>query len=104
MKDSNQQQTTGKQLPLFAKKHKEMSVPERVQQLQHRLYLKAKSEKAYKFYVLYDKVFLPYIIQEAWNRVKAAGGSAGIDNITIGDIERQGVAEFLAELQESLRR
>jgi group II intron reverse transcriptase/maturase len=41
---------------------------------------------------------------EAWQRVKANGGSAGVDGVTIEDIERSGVEEFLKELSEELRQ
>lgn len=81
-----------------------MSSGERVQLLQRKLYLKAKQEKNFGFYVLYDKIFLHYILLEAWQRVKANRGSAGIDGVTIEAIERGGVEEFLKGLSEELRQ
>lgn len=103
MKRSNQQQV-GVQLKLIPKKRKEMSRTERVQLIQRKLYLKAKQEKGYRFYVLYDKIFLPYVLEEAWERVKANGGSAGIDGRTIEMIETAGSKDLLKELSEELRR
>jgi RNA-directed DNA polymerase len=103
MKDSNQQKD-GIQLPLIAKKRKEMSSKERVQMYQRKLYLKAKQEKGYRFYILYDKVFLKYILEESWERVKANGGSSGIDGLTFEAIEQAGVEEFLKALSEELRQ
>ncbi len=103
MKRSNQQQA-GVQLKLIPKKRKEMSRTERVQLIQRKLYLKAKQEKGYRFYVLYDKIFLPYVLEEAWERVKANGGSAGIDGRTIEMIEAAGSKDLLKELSEELRR
>jgi RNA-directed DNA polymerase len=102
-KRSNQQQV-GKQLILIPKKRKEMSSLERVQLYQRKLYLKAKQEKQYGFYVLYDKVFLPYVMEESWKRVKANGGSAGVDGQTIAQIESSGKEEFLRNLSEDLRQ
>lgn len=102
-KTSNQQQV-GAQLALIAKKRKEMSGAERVQLLQRKLYLKAKQEKDFGFYVLYDKLFLPYILEEAWARVKGNDGSAGIDQVTITMVEKEGVAEFLKKLSDELRQ
>jgi group II intron reverse transcriptase/maturase len=102
-KESNQQQV-GEQLNLIPKKRKEMSSSERVQLYQRKLYLKAKQEKEYGFYVLYDKLFLPYVLAESWKRVKANGGSAGIDGITIKMIEESGVEEFLKNISEELRQ
>jgi len=86
------------------KKKSEMSVLERVQELQRKLYLKAKQERGYKFYVLYDKVFVWYVLEESWKRVKQQGGSAGVDGQTISDIEESGVKPFLEELKEDLRK
>ena len=100
---SNQQQV-GAQLVLIAKKRKEMSSAERVQLYQRKLYLKAKQEKGYKFYILYDKIFLHYILAESWKRVKANGGSAGVDGQTFEMIEAGGVDNFLKTLTEELRQ
>jgi group II intron reverse transcriptase/maturase len=103
MKDSSQQKD-GIQLPLIAKKRKEMSSRERVQMYQRKLYLKAKQEKGFRFYILYDKIFLNFLLEQAWERVKANGGSPGIDGITFEGIEAAGVGEFLKTLSEELRQ
>jgi len=55
------------------KKRKEMDTGERLQLLQRKLYQKAKEDKEYRFYVLYDKIFLPYVLEEAYKAVKRAG-------------------------------
>ena len=68
---------------LIKRKKSELSDSERVLALQRGLYQKAKQEKGYKFYVLYDKVFLGYILRESWKQVKANGGSSGIDGVRI---------------------
>jgi len=81
-----------------------MSSSERVQLYQRKLYLKAKQEKRYGFYILYDKLFLPYILEESWKRVKANGGSAGVDGQTIEQIESSGKEDFLKNLSEELRQ
>lgn len=81
-----------------------MSSSERVQLYQRKLYLKAKQEKQYGFYILYDKLFLPYIMEESWKRVKTNGGSAGVDGQTIEQIESSGKEEFLRNLSEELRQ
>lgn len=85
------------------KKRKDMTVGERVQMLQRKLYLSAKQQKEKRFYILYDKVFLDYMVAEAWQRVKSRGGSPGIDGQTFDDIEQGGVEQFLAALKEELR-
>jgi group II intron reverse transcriptase/maturase len=103
MKRSNQQQV-GAQLSLIPKKRKEMSSAERVQLYQRKLYLKAKQESGYRFYVLYDKIFLPYVLEEAWRRVKANGGSAGVDGETIEAVEAKGEGDKLKGIAEELRK
>ena len=94
----------GVQGELFKRRSREIPDAERVRALQEKLYQKAKQESGYKFYVLYDKMFIPYWLREAWNTVKANGGSAGVDGVTIGAVERQGVEAYLRELGEDLRR
>ena len=89
---------------LFKKKKREMSGAERVFTFQSKLYQKAKQERGYRFYVLYDKMFLPYMLNEAWKHVKLKDGAPGIDGVTIKDIELYGVETYLSELGEALRK
>ncbi|HET9277752.1 MAG TPA: group II intron reverse transcriptase/maturase [Flavitalea sp.] len=81
-----------------------MSAAERVSQLQEKLYCKAKQEREFKFYILYDKMFIGYMLEEAYRRVKANGGSSGVDNQRFEDIEAEGVNKFLSGLGEELRK
>ena len=46
---------------------------ERIRDFQRKLYLKAKQQKNFRFYVLYDKVREPRFLKEAYKRVKANG-------------------------------
>jgi len=89
---------------LSEKKRKDRSSEERVRLLQLKLYLKAKQESGYKFYILYDKIFQEYILEEAYRRTKANGGSPGIDKQTFSDIEAYGRGNFLAELGDEIRK
>lgn len=89
---------------LSQKKRKELMTKERVRFLQLKLYQKAKQEKGYKFYILYDKIFQGHILAEAYKRSKAKNGSPGIDNQTFTDVEKYGREKFLAELGEELRK
>ena len=81
-----------------------MSAAERVGQLQEKLYCKAKQEKDFKFYVLYDKMYIPYMLQEGYRQVKEKGGSPGIDGQDFEDIEQKGLEKYLHELGEDLRK
>ena len=92
------------QLTLFNKRRKEMTDAERVSMLQAKLYQKAKQEREYKFYVLYDKMFIGYMLREAWKKVKENAGSPGVDKMTIQDVEQYGVTKYLEELGEDLRK
>lgn len=92
------------QAELFKRKKKEMPDAERVLSLQCKLYQKAKQERDCKFYVLYDKMFLPHMLREAWKQVKSNGGSSGVDGVGITDVEKYGVNEYLSELGEELRK
>jgi len=80
-----------------------LQTPEKIRTLQRKLYVKAKAEPGYRFYLLYDKVWRSDILAFAFALVKANGGSAGVDGVTIGQIEAEGVESFLSALGEALR-
>ncbi|MBW5449472.1 group II intron reverse transcriptase/maturase [Cohnella sp. CFH 77786] len=75
---------------------------EKVQQLQEKLGHAAKTSKSRKFHALYDKVHRLDVLQEAWRRVRANKGAAGIDGETMADIAKIGEDRFVAECQERL--
>ncbi len=77
--------------------------PDRARDLQRKLYRKAKSEPTFRFYLLYDKVYRADLLSRAWALVRAKGGAAGIDGVTVAAIEAGGVDPFLAHLAEELR-
>jgi group II intron reverse transcriptase/maturase len=91
------------QMELFGVSRRDMPDAERLRAFQGKLYQKAKQEKKFKFYVLYDKMFVPYILREAWKRVKRNDGAPGIDGLSIRDIEGYGIDKYLKELGEELR-
>lgn len=76
---------------------------EKVQQLQHRLGASAKRSRARRFHALYDRIYRSDVLWEAWERVRANGGAAGVDRQTLDDIEAGGVVEFLEEVQATLK-
>ena len=89
---------------MLKKGKRSMSAAERVSQLQEKLYCKAKQERDYKFYILYDKMYVPYMLEEAYRYVKEKDGAAGVDGQEFKDIEKQGIGKFLKELGEELRK
>jgi group II intron reverse transcriptase/maturase len=83
---------------------KRLTTPkENVQQLQEKLGHAAKENKKRRFHALYDKVYRMDILWEAWRRVRANKGSAGIDGETLADIEKQGEHIFLFECHRKLK-
>nr|WP_276562936.1 group II intron reverse transcriptase/maturase [Paenibacillus anseongense] len=52
---------------------------------------------------MYDKVHRWDVLCEAWNRVRANKGAAGINAIALADIEREGEVSFLRDLQRNLQ-
>ena len=76
---------------------------ERVRQFQIRLYRKAKQDKTFRFYVLYDKLTVSYMLNEAWLRVKRNKGAAGYDGMSIKDVTAYGAERYLSEIAEELR-
>ena len=81
------------------------NIPERskVRELQRKLYTAAKRSPGRRFHALYDRIFRGDVLEEAWKRVKANRGAAGIDGETLAEIEQWGVAEFLCDIQQDLQ-
>jgi len=80
-----------------------LATPPKLRRLQEALYTKAKQEPAYRFYLLYDKVYRPDILAHAYALSKQKGGAPGVDGVTFTDIEAAGVEPWLAAVQEALR-
>jgi len=76
---------------------------EKVQQLQEKLGHAAKENKKRKFHALYDKIYRWDVLCEAWRRVKANKGAAGVDAVTLADIEEQGEMQFLKACERELK-
>jgi len=74
-----------------------------VRELQRRLWAAAKQAKERRFHALYDHLWRRDVLQEAWKRVRANRGAAGIDGQSIRDVEQHGVERFLEELGAALR-
>jgi RNA-directed DNA polymerase len=78
-------------------------MPDKVRELQIKLYRKAKSEPEFRFYALYDKVYREDVLWRAWALAKANHGAPGVDGKSFEGIESEGVGEWLNGLGKDLR-
>src|SRR3989337_926398 len=80
-----------------------LQTPEKIRTLQKKLYLKAKEEPGYRFYLLYDKIYREDVLAHAYERVKANKGAPGVDGQSVEMIESEGLEEWLNGLRNALR-
>ena len=82
---------------------KSLETPEKIRSLQKKLYLKAKTEPEFRFYLLYDKVCRADILEHAYQLARANRGAAGVDGMTFSAIETMGRQEWLSGIGKALR-
>ena len=80
-----------------------LTTPDNIRTLQRKLYLKAKAEPDYRFYLLYDKIYRPDILLHAYDLVRANKGAPGVDGVTCASIEAVGREGWLAGIATELR-
>jgi RNA-directed DNA polymerase len=80
-----------------------LETPERIRTLQKKLYLKAKAEPDFRFYLLYDKIWRDDILRHAYRVARANLGAAGVDGVTFAAIEIAGLEEWLTGIRKELR-
>src|ERR671922_906549 len=76
---------------------------DKTRELQRTLYRMAKADPGRRFHALYDKVYRRDVLEQAWANVRRNRGAAGIDRITLADVERYGVDRLLDDLACDLR-
>ena len=74
-----------------------------VQKLQSSLQAKAKTEPAYRFYSLWDKICRSDVMEEAYQRCRENDGSPGVDGITFEQIETEGQERWLESIRQELK-
>jgi RNA-directed DNA polymerase len=79
-----------------------LEAPDKVRELQIKLYRKAKSEPDFRFYQLYDKVYREDVLLRAWVLAKANHGAPGVDGESFEDIETKGLSGWLNGLRKDL--
>jgi RNA-directed DNA polymerase len=77
--------------------------PAKVRELQRKLWAAAKQSEGRRFHALYDRVHRGDVLWEAWERVRANRGAAGVDKRTLAVVEAYGVDRMLRELSRDLQ-
>ena len=73
-----------------------------LQELRRKIYLKAKSEKTWRFWGLYVHVCKMETLRQAYKLAKANNGAPGIDGVTFEAIEEAGLDDFLSKIRDEL--
>lgn len=76
---------------------------DKVRQLRRRLWSAAKRHPGRRFHALLDRIYRRDVLWEAWRRVKKNRGAAGVDAMTLAEVEQAGVEGFLEDLGARLR-
>jgi len=74
-----------------------------LQDLRRKIYLKAKSEKAWRFWGMYAHICKMETLEESYRLSKQNKGSAGIDGVTFEQVEKEGVIKLLTEIHRELK-
>jgi RNA-directed DNA polymerase len=80
-----------------------LETPNKIRELQRKLYRKAKEEPDYRFYLLYDKIHREDIFRHAYALAKANAGAPGVDQENFSGIETKGLENWLEELRKELQ-
>ena len=76
---------------------------DKVRRLQRKLWAAAKQSEGRRFHALFDRIYRDDVLVEAWGRVRANRGAAGVDRVTLAAVEAYGVERMLGELARDLR-
>src|SRR5215475_11686607 len=80
-----------------------LQTPDKIRNLQRKLYLKAKAEPDFRFYLLYDKIYREDILRHAYDLMRANNGAPGVDGMTFEMVEAAGLEGWLAGIRKELQ-
>jgi RNA-directed DNA polymerase len=80
-----------------------LTTPDKTRTLQKKLYLKAKAEPNFRFYLLYDKIYRADILRHAYDLARANRGAPGVDGVDFAAIESAGLEDWLIGVETELR-
>jgi len=80
-----------------------LTTPDKIRTLQKKLYLKAKAEPNFRFYLLYDKIYRADILRHAYDLARANRGAPGVDGVDFAAIESAGLEDWLIGVETELR-
>jgi len=78
--------------------------PIAIRTLQRKLYRKAKAEPAFRFYLLYDKIYREDILRHAYALARANAGAPGVDGINLRGDRSSGFGEVVSGLARGTGR
>ena len=79
-----------------------LETPDKIRNLQRKLYCKRKADPAFRFYLLYDKICREDILRHGYALARANAGAPGVEGVTFVQIDAFGVDVWLAGLREEL--
>jgi len=79
-----------------------IKAPISLQDLRKKIYIKAKSDKTWRFWGIYGHVCKLETLKEAYRLAQKNKGAPGVDGVTFEDIEREGLEAFLQQIHTEL--